>query len=83
MITDKQHPGLFLSLQNHRQAPCHPLNIINDMKILHGVNVSYDKALRGREIALNSIRGTYMAEEADNEGRFKFYFMALAASVNL
>lgn len=28
------------------------------MKIHQGVNVSYDNAWRGREIALNSIRGT-------------------------
>ncbi|KAA0048344.1 protein FAR-RED ELONGATED HYPOCOTYL 3-like [Cucumis melo var. makuwa] len=27
-------------------------------------------------------RSTYTAEEADNEGRFKFYFMALAASID-
>ncbi|KAA0054157.1 protein FAR1-RELATED SEQUENCE 4-like [Cucumis melo var. makuwa] len=33
-------------------------NVINYMKIHHEVNVSYDKAWRGREIALNSIRGT-------------------------
>ncbi|KAA0037178.1 uncharacterized protein E5676_scaffold832G00840 [Cucumis melo var. makuwa] len=74
------------------------------MKIHHRVNVSYDKAWRGREIALNSIRGTledsyamlstfsdalirnnpgtYTVEEADDEGRFKFYFMALAASID-
>ncbi|KAA0048516.1 protein FAR1-RELATED SEQUENCE 4-like [Cucumis melo var. makuwa] len=58
----------------------------------------------GREIALNSIRGTpedsyamlsafsdalirsnpgtYTTEEADDEGRFKFYFMALATSID-
>ncbi|TYK08019.1 uncharacterized protein E5676_scaffold265G001640 [Cucumis melo var. makuwa] len=74
------------------------------MKIHHGVNISYDKAWRGHEIALNSIRctpedsyamlsafsdvlirnnpGTYTVEEADDEGRFKFYFMALAASID-
>ncbi|KAA0046139.1 uncharacterized protein E6C27_scaffold157G00790 [Cucumis melo var. makuwa] len=74
------------------------------MKIHHGVIISYDKAWRGREIALNSIKGTpedsyamlstfldaliqnnpgiYTAEEADDEGRFKFYFMALATSID-
>ena len=40
------------------KAPCHPSDVINYMKINHGVNVSYDKAWRGREIALSSIRGT-------------------------
>ncbi|KAA0037393.1 uncharacterized protein E5676_scaffold85G00290 [Cucumis melo var. makuwa] len=77
-------------------------DVINYMKIHHRLNVSYDKAWRGREIALNSIRGTlensyamlsafldklirnnlgtYTAEEVDDEGRFKFYFVALAAS---
>ncbi|KAA0035988.1 protein FAR1-RELATED SEQUENCE 2-like [Cucumis melo var. makuwa] len=64
------------------KTPCRPSNVINYMKIHHGVNVSYDKAWRGREIALNSIRGTYTAEEADDEGRFKFYFMTLAASID-
>ncbi|KAA0061274.1 uncharacterized protein E6C27_scaffold455G001170 [Cucumis melo var. makuwa] len=86
------------------KAPCRPSDVINYMKIHHGVNISYDKAWRGREIALNSIRGTpedsyamlsafsdalirnnpgtYTAEEADDEGRFKFYFMALAASID-
>ncbi|TYK16494.1 protein FAR-RED ELONGATED HYPOCOTYL 3-like [Cucumis melo var. makuwa] len=49
------------------KAPCCPSDVINYMKIHRGVNVSYDKAWRGREIALNFIRGTYMAEEADNE----------------
>ncbi|KAA0051564.1 protein FAR1-RELATED SEQUENCE 4-like [Cucumis melo var. makuwa] len=85
MTTNKQHPGLYLSIH-------------------HGGNISYDKAWRGHEIALNSIRGTpedsyamlsafsdalirnnpgtYTAEEADDEGRFKFYFMALAASID-
>ncbi|KAA0044975.1 uncharacterized protein E6C27_scaffold74G002830 [Cucumis melo var. makuwa] len=63
-------------------APCCPSDVINYMKIHHGVNVSYDKAWRGREIALNFIRGTYTAEEANNEGQFKFYFMALAASID-
>ncbi|KAA0035220.1 protein FAR1-RELATED SEQUENCE 2-like [Cucumis melo var. makuwa] len=52
------------------------------MKIHHGINVSFDKAWRGCEIVLNSIRGTYTAEEVDDEGRFKFYFMALAASID-
>ncbi|TYK23824.1 protein FAR1-RELATED SEQUENCE 4-like [Cucumis melo var. makuwa] len=74
------------------------------MKIHHGVNISYDKAWRGRKIALNSIRGTpedsyvmlstfldaliqnnpgiHTTEEADDEGRFKFYFMALATSID-
>ncbi|KAA0046007.1 protein FAR1-RELATED SEQUENCE 4-like [Cucumis melo var. makuwa] len=82
------------------KAPCRPSDIINYMKIHHGMNVSYNKAWRGHEIALNSIRGTpedscvmlsalirnnlgmYTAEEADDEGRFKFYFMALAASID-
>ncbi|TYK22587.1 uncharacterized protein E5676_scaffold195G00040 [Cucumis melo var. makuwa] len=85
-------------------VPCRPSDVINYMKIHHSVNISYDKAWRGREIALNSIRGTpedsyamlsafsdalirnnpgtYTAEEADDEGRFKFYFMALAASID-
>ena len=40
------------------KAPCRPSDYINYMKINHRVNVSYDKAWRGREIALNSIRGT-------------------------
>ena len=40
------------------KAPCRPSDVINYMKIHHGVNVSYDKAWRGREIALNSIKGT-------------------------
>ena len=40
------------------KAPCCPFDVINYMKINHGVNVSYDKAWRGREIALSSIRGT-------------------------
>ncbi|TYJ95782.1 Mutator-like transposase [Cucumis melo var. makuwa] len=40
------------------------------------------KAWRGHETALNSIRETYTTEEADDEGQFKFYFMALAASIN-
>ncbi|TYK14069.1 protein FAR-RED ELONGATED HYPOCOTYL 3-like [Cucumis melo var. makuwa] len=38
-------------------APCRPSDVINYMKIHHGVNVS-NKAWRGYEIALNSIRGT-------------------------
>ncbi|KAA0047595.1 uncharacterized protein E6C27_scaffold115G00630 [Cucumis melo var. makuwa] len=63
-------------------APCRPSDVIYYMKIHHGVNISYDKAWRGREIALNSIRGTYTAEEVDDEGWFKFYFMALAASID-
>ncbi|TYK10904.1 uncharacterized protein E5676_scaffold231G00820 [Cucumis melo var. makuwa] len=85
-------------------APCSPSNVINYMKIHHEVNVSYDKAWRGREIALNSIRGiledsyamfsafsdalirnnpgTYTTKEEYDEGRFKFYFMALAASID-
>ena len=40
------------------KAPCCPFDVINYMKINHVVNVSYDKAWRGCEIALNSIRGT-------------------------
>ena len=40
------------------KAPCRPFNVINYMKINRGVNVSYDKACGGHEIALNSIRGT-------------------------
>ncbi|KAA0045204.1 uncharacterized protein E5676_scaffold1493G00320 [Cucumis melo var. makuwa] len=36
------------------------------MKIHHEVNVSNDKAWRGREIALNFIRGMYTTE-ADDE----------------
>ncbi|KAA0037431.1 uncharacterized protein E5676_scaffold1582G00160 [Cucumis melo var. makuwa] len=84
-------------------APCRPSEVINYMKINHGVNVSYDKAWRGREIALNFIRRTledsyvmlsafsdaliqnkpitYTAEEANDEDQFKYYFMALAASI--
>ena len=42
------------------KAPCRPSDILNYMKINHGVNVSYDKAWREREIALNSIRSTLM-----------------------
>ena len=42
----------------NNKAPCHPFDVINYIKIHHRVNVSYDKAWRGREIALNSIRGT-------------------------
>ncbi|TYK09765.1 uncharacterized protein E5676_scaffold127G00490 [Cucumis melo var. makuwa] len=85
-------------------APCRPSDVINYMKIPHEVNISYDKAWKGREIALNSIRGTpedsyamlsafsdalilnnpvtYTAKEADDECRFRFYFMALAASID-
>ncbi|KAA0042312.1 protein FAR-RED ELONGATED HYPOCOTYL 3-like [Cucumis melo var. makuwa] len=79
-------------------APCHPSDVINYMKIHHGVNVSYDKAWRGREFALNSIRVTLEDsyamlsafsdalirnnQEADDKGRFKFYFMELAASID-
>ena len=40
------------------KTPCCPSDVINYMKINHGVNVSYDKAWRRREIGLNSIRGT-------------------------
>ncbi|KAA0058401.1 uncharacterized protein E6C27_scaffold409G001090 [Cucumis melo var. makuwa] len=65
------------------KAPCCPSDIINYMKIHHEVNVSYNKAWRGCEIALNSIVGTYTAKEADNEGRFRYYFMALAASIDV
>uniref|UniRef100_A0A9I9EDL3 Transposase MuDR plant domain-containing protein n=1 Tax=Cucumis melo TaxID=3656 RepID=A0A9I9EDL3_CUCME len=39
-------------------APCRPSDVINYMKIHHGVNISYDKALRGR---------TYTAKEVDDE----------------
>ncbi|KAA0067552.1 protein FAR1-RELATED SEQUENCE 2-like [Cucumis melo var. makuwa] len=93
-----------LIFKTNDKAPCRPSDVINYMKIHHGVNISYDKAWRGREIALNSIKGTpedsyamlfafsdalirnnpgtYTAEEADDEGRFKFYFMALVASID-
>ncbi|KAA0036746.1 uncharacterized protein E5676_scaffold110G00980 [Cucumis melo var. makuwa] len=86
------------------KAPCRPSDIINYMNIHPRVNISYNKAWRGRKIALNSIRGasedsyvmlsafldaliqnnprTYTAEEADDEGHFKFYFMALIASID-
>ena len=40
------------------KAPCCLSDVINYIKIHHEVNVSYDKAWRGREIVLNSIRGT-------------------------
>ena len=40
------------------KALCRPSDVINYMKIYHEVNVSYDKAWKGREIALNSIRCT-------------------------
>ena len=40
------------------KASCHPSDVINYMKINYGVNVSYDKAWRGREIELNFIRST-------------------------
>ncbi|KAA0056244.1 uncharacterized protein E5676_scaffold108G00680 [Cucumis melo var. makuwa] len=86
------------------KSPCRPLDVINYMKIHHGVNVSYDKTWRRREIAFNSIKGTpedsyamlsafsdalirnnpgtYTAEEADDVGWFKFYFMALDVSID-
>ena len=50
MIIGKQHPEtLFLSVRSHffkmnDKAPCRPSDVINYMKINHGVNLSYDKA---------------------------------------
>ena len=47
-----------LIFKTNDKAPCRRSDVINYMKIHHGVNISYDKAWRGHEIALNSIRGT-------------------------
>ncbi|XP_038711808.1 protein FAR1-RELATED SEQUENCE 6-like [Tripterygium wilfordii] len=80
-----------------------PKDIIQDVRQEFGVNISYDKAWRAREAALESVRGTpedsfsylphYCAEleknnpgtityiESDHEKRFKYFFMALGASL--
>ncbi|XP_038719834.1 uncharacterized protein LOC120012484 [Tripterygium wilfordii] len=81
-----------------------PKDIMQDMRREYGVNITYDKAWRARECALDSFHGSpeesfaylphYYAVleinnpgtvthiESDDENKFKYFFMAIGASLH-
>ncbi|CAA3004504.1 FAR1-RELATED SEQUENCE 5-like [Olea europaea subsp. europaea] len=80
-----------------------PHDIINEMRQTYGVTITYERAWRARECALESLRGSYeeayyllakytymlnkmnpgsvVALETEENNKFKYFFMCLAASI--
>ncbi|RVW93844.1 hypothetical protein CK203_028199 [Vitis vinifera] len=62
-VSDNRHTSSWLvgeSMRQTYQVGCqyYPKDIIGDIQNKYGVQISYDKAWRAREFALNSIRGS-------------------------